>query len=267
MTRLSKRSGFAAILIGGALAAVGGGIIHAHADSSPTQLNAPVVVRDASGAEALSVQLQLGVRNTGAFDFSVGGVGDWVGVIPVAPVSSQISRLKGTATAAFEATGATTTTPASVTMEGEIDQSHNSATVNVWVTLPSQTSQTHYLLQTGNPATGQAPGVAQQALAALQADDWAAIYGLADSNVTSQYSAAQFSQAMGSQQQPAMADAAFAGPGAATVLSGVTYFDQPITFSAVGSGGTSTTYTATLILVWQQGQWRFSGTSEPQASS
>ena len=58
------------------LGAVAGGLAYASADSVPSQLTAPYVVRDSSGAEALSVQLQQDVRNTGSFDFSVTGVGD-----------------------------------------------------------------------------------------------------------------------------------------------------------------------------------------------
>lgn len=249
------------------LGAVAGGLAYASADSVPSQLTAPYVVRDSSGAEALSVQLQQDVRNTGSFDFSVTGVGDWTGVITVAPVSTQISHLKGTVGGLFEATGSDTAMPATVRMEGEIDQSHNSATVNVWVTQPGSTGQAHYILQTGSPPdASQAAHVAQQALTALQGQQWPAIYQIAASSVTGRYTQDQFVQAMSGQQQPGMSSASFAGNGSISVVSGVSYYTQPITFTT-GAGNSTTTYTASIVLVWENRQWRFAGTSEPQPSS
>jgi len=249
------------------LGAAAGGTVYASADSPPSQLAAPYVIRDASGTEALSVQLQQGVRNTGSFDFSVAGVGDWTGVITVAPVSARISHLKGISTGLFEATGATTPVPATVRMEGEIDQSHNSAAVNIWVSQPGHPGQAHYLLQTGSPPNAsQALRAAQQALTALQHQDWPAIWQMAASSVTDRYTQDQFVQVMSGQQQPSMSSASFSGHRPIAVVSGISYYTQPITFTT-GVGGSATTYTASLVLVWEKGQWRFAGTSQPQPSS
>jgi hypothetical protein len=265
--RLTRPMIIGVALSGCLLGAVAGGMVYASADSPPSQLAAPYVVRNASGTEALSVQLQQGVRNTGSFDFSVAGVGDWTGVVTVAPVSARISHLKGTITGLFEATGTTTAAAAAVRMEGEIDQSHNSATINVWVSQPGHPGQAHYLLQTGSPPNAsQAPGVAQQALTALQEQQWPAVYQMAASSVTDRYTQDQFVQAMSGQQEPSMSSASFAGNGSITVVSGISYYTQPITFTT-GVGGSATTYTASVVLVWEMGQWRFAGTSEPQPSS
>lgn len=260
----------AVLLAGGAVLAMigagGGAALASTGSPSPTQLSPQFIVRDGSG-DSLAVQLQQGVASSGDFDFRVGGVGDWVGVIPLGPVSSNITHLKGTATAAFQATGTGSTTPSSVRMEGEVDPVHQTATVNVWVTLPGASSQTHYLLQT-SPAGSDAAAVAvvNQVLSALQSQSWATLYDLSASEVTQQYTQAQYVQMLSSQQQPTVQDASISGTGSSQVLDGYTYFTQPVTFTSVVAGS-STTYTAVISLVWENGQWALIGTTDPQPSS
>jgi hypothetical protein len=260
----------AVLLAGGALLAVfgagGGAALASGGSSSPTQLSPQFVVRDGSG-NSLAVQVQQGVASSGAFDFLVGGVGDWVGVIPLAPISSNITHLKGTVTAAFQATGTGTTTPAGVRMEGEVDTVHQTATVNVWVTLPGGQSETHYLLQTspgGSVAAAQA--VVGQVLSALETQSWSTLYTLSAPEVTQQYTEAQYVQMLSSQQHPVVENAALSGTGSTQVLDGYTYFTQPVTFTSVVAGNPST-YTAVISLVWENGQWALIGTTGPQPSS
>lgn len=51
----------------------------------------------------------------------------------------------------------------------------------------------------------------------------------------------------------------------------VTYFVQPIRFGAAGKEDTAATYTANLMLVWEQstrwerGAWHFAGTTQPSS--
>jgi hypothetical protein len=243
-----------------------GGAAFASADTTPTKLDPAYVARDSSGAEALSVQLQLDVRNTGSFDFSVSGVGDWVGVIPIGPVSSHISHVKGEVAAKFQAAGTSTVSRATVRMEGEFDQSHNRATVNLWVTKPGSASTTHYLIHSGESSTGDAPSIARSALTALVSQNWPAVYQVAASAITTRYTEAQFVQGMSSQSQPAMSDATFVGEGAISVMSGISYFTQPITFTSTAANG-PVGYTADLSLISEQGTWKFAGTTAPQPAS
>lgn len=266
MMRRMKRTTVVGVTALAVAAVAVGGTAFALADTTPTQLNPAYVARDSSGAEALSVQLQLDVRNTGSFDFSVPGVGDWVGVIPIGPVSSQISHVKGEVAAKFQGTGASTVAPATVRMEGEFDQSHNRATVNLWVTEPGSSSTTHYLIHSGESSTGDAPSIAQSALAALAAQNWSGVYQLAASAITSRYTEAQFVEMMSTQSQPAMSDATFSGDGAISVTSGLSYFTQPITFTSTGANG-PVGYTADLSLISEQGTWKFAGSTTPQPAS
>lgn len=260
----------AVLLAGGALLAVlgagGGATLASTGSSSPTQLSPQFVVRDGAG-DSLAVQVQQGVASSGDFAFHVGGVGDWVGVIPLDPVSSNVTHLKGAVTAVFQATGTGSTTPSGVRMEGEVDTVHQTATVNVWVTLPGAQGETHYLLQTspGGSVTA-AQAVVGQVLSALETQSWATLYGLSAPEVTRQYTEAQYVQALSSQQHPAVANATLSGTGATQVLDGYTYFTQPVTFTSA-VGGSSSTYTAVVSLVWENGQWALVGTTDPQPSS
>jgi len=240
--------------------------------SGPAPIEPPYVVRDATGDLTLSVQLQPGVRNTGSFDFSVNGVGDWAGTIPIKAAGPHVTRLTGSATGvSFQAAGASTTVPAEVRMHGEVTPKDESATVDLWVTRPGSARESHYLLKTARPDLGEAREAARRAAVALEAEDWHAIYRMAASTITQQYTEAQFMRAMSSQQQPGMRKVALYGRGTVNVSSGITYFVQPIRFGTAGSEDMADTYTANLMLVWEQtsrwerGTWHFAGTTQPSS--
>jgi len=152
-------------------------------------------------------------------------------------------------------------------MEGQVDQDHGTATVNIWVTLPGSTSQSHYLLQTSQAGSvGAADVTARQVLSALESQSWSTLYTLSAPDVTQQYTEAEYVAALSSQQHPAIVGASLTGSGSTQVIAGYTYFTQTISFSSTISGSTST-YSAVISLAWEDGQWRFIGTTAPQPAS
>ncbi len=298
------------LVVTGVLLTAGGGSIWALADTTPTHLDPPTVVRNSSSTESLAIQLQLGVRNTGAFDFQVAGVGNWMGVVPLGPVSSKVSHIKGTAKAVFQATETDTTSPAIVRMEGVIDPSHHFASVNVWVSSPVSTAKcdegeggtdkdksakldadagkhshpgseradhdkeskegachmTHYHLVTSHLSTEKAAKVAKEALSALVQGKLATLYAMSSSAIKNRYSESQFVKTLSAEKMPKIISGSFTGPGSIKVTGGYGYYTQPITFIAKGTPG-NTTYTASIVLVEENGSWRLFGTSTPKPVS
>ncbi|HUC15903.1 MAG TPA: hypothetical protein VMS00_15745, partial [Acidimicrobiales bacterium] len=172
------------------------------------------------------------------------------------------STLNNTVGASFYAPGAQSPTSSSIQMAGTMDPVHDTASVNVFVTLPGHSSATHYQLTTITPSTSGAQALANSALSDLTSDNWAAIYSIASSAVTSRYTESQFAAAMSAQSLPAITKASFSGSGTTLSQGGDTLWIEPVTFIAGG-----TTYTANLDLDWESGQWRFAGTTTPQPSS
>jgi hypothetical protein len=246
----------------GVVGACAFGAVFALADTTPTVVQPPVAISDSTGNDVLSVQIQGGIESTGQFDFSVANVGDWIGVIPVTNASPESSTLNGTVSTQFVASNSDTPTTTSVTISGTLDPVNLTSSMNVFVTLPGATSQTHYQLKGNAPNTGTAPAVAKTALNDVEALNWAAVYQIASNSITSQETQAQFVAAMTSQSEPAVTNAQFTGSGTTTIQGGVTFFSVPVTFS---SGGT--TYTSSIVLVWESGSWHFVGTGTPQPSS
>ncbi|MCL4445623.1 MAG: hypothetical protein M1134_01930 [Actinobacteria bacterium] len=287
--RLRKKGAWwlaGAVLI---VAAGGGAGAIALASSPPTTLALPVTVRDTSGQLALSVQLQQAVRDTGSFAFKVNSVGTWIGTVPVTSTPSGNSVLSGTASGVrFEAVGSNTAVPATLRMEGTIRPTEHFASVNVWVSpLGSATScepahaassstgagargachLVHYHLVTAHAVASGAPGAAQAALNAIKKGDWSGLYAMAANSVTSKISEPAFVQTFSAQNHGRIVSASFAGAGSTRSIAGYEYFTQPVSFALQSSSGTTSTYTSTIVLVWEKGQWRFTGTSTPQPAS
>jgi len=253
--------------------ATAAGVVYAQAGSPPVRLSPQYVARDTSGSESLAVQLQQGVRNTGAFDFTLAGIGTWAGVIPIRPTGPRIIHLQGVAAnVKFQAAGTGTTAPATVRMEGQIDQSHNSAVVNIWVTRPQHPKPAHHLLKTSHPDIKKAPKAAQKAGGELAARNWPALYDMAASAITQRYTQAQFVHAMKAQHQPGFTGFMLAGPGQSRFTAGITYFIQPFSFTTKNKVHGHTAFTADMLLVWEQSkaghgkghaEWHFAGTTAP----
>jgi hypothetical protein len=227
-----------------------------HADSSSTPQNA-VILRDASGQDALVVQLQAGRADTGAFDFYVVGKGDYLGTLTVQPLAGGIDALTmgTTTTLRFHPLDGSPATTVTGTINGTVNLSDDSAAVTVLA------DGTTYLLKTAQPDATAAATVAQQALTAMAAQDWNTVYAMAAQMITSQYTEQQFAQALTGQSVPTILSAVTNGTGQLmTPGDGYTYFVQPITVQIQKSDGTAVTYSSNLNLVLEAGQWKLLGT-------
>jgi hypothetical protein len=240
----------------------------ASAAAAPATLDQEYIARNGFGTEVLAVQLQVGVRDTGAFQFTVEKVGTWEGVIPVRQSGSRISHLNGTVSATFETVGAVTTAAATVRMIAVIDRAHNTAVVHVWATRPGQHGKRFfYLLKTSKPDFPQAPRTALSASAAMRSENWPAVYRMAASDVTQNLSSKQFVKLMLSQHQPRPLRLRFTGKGSTSVVAGITYFVQPFRFVTISKDGATIAHTSNILLTWERFAWRFVGTTQPQPSS
>ncbi len=222
----------------------------------------PTIFRDGSGTPELAIQLQDGRPDTGDFDFYVAGTGHYQGTIAVRPTGPTVEHLQGTVPAQFFADGSDQQTATSVRFEGIIDSTGLSANVNVWV------DGTHYHLQTDQGSASGAAPIAQQAIAALQAEDWATLYTLLASDMQSQYTQAQFVQMMSGESsapgQPTITSVSVSGSGQVVASPlGYTYYQQPVSVQARNSDGSTRSFTTTLYLLRENGTWRYWTTDQP----
>ncbi len=222
----------------------------------------PTIFRDGSGTPELAIQLQDSRPDTGAFDFYVAGTGHYQGTIAVRPTGPTVDHLQGTVPAQFLADGSDQQTATSVRFEGIIDPTGLSANVNVWI------GGTHYHLQTDQGSASGAGPVAQQAIAALQAEDWATLYTLLASDMQSQYTQAQFVQTMSGESsapgQPAITSVSASGAGQVVASPlGYTYYQQPVSVQARNADGSARAFTTTLYLLRENGTWRYWTTDQP----
>jgi len=230
----------------------------------PTQLQAPFVARARSGDPVLTVQLQAGVRSTGQFTFAVAKTGVWTGVIGVRPAGrSAIVHLRGKVNAEFTANGSNKPVSATVRMEGTINIAHNTATISIRATSPGQPKSVHYLINNNpRPKLRKAAPAARLAGAALQARDFAGLYKMAASDITSRFTQAQFVTLLTGQHRPRVTTIAPSGAGTFTVNAGLTFFAQKFTFTTIRNGK-AIHNTSDIVIVWENKEWRFAGTTAP----
>lgn len=247
-----------------ASAAVGGDAAAHSGSGRPTQLQAPYVARARSGDPVLTVQLQAGVRSTGQFNFTVAKTGTWIGVIGVRPAGrSAIVHLRGDVNAEFTANGSNKPVSATVRMEGTINTAHHTATISIRATRPGIPGSTHYLINTNpRPKLRKAAPTARVAGATLKARDWAKLYTMAASDITSRFTQAQFVALLSGQHQPRITNVAPSGAGIFSMNAGLTYFGQKFTFTTIRNGKVIH-HTSDIVMVWENKVWRFVGTTAP----
>lgn len=239
----------------------------AHSGSGgPTRLQAPFVARARSGDPVLTVQLQAGVRSTGQFNFTVAKTGTWIGVIGVRKAGrSAIVHLRGKVNAEFTANGSNRPVSATVRMEGTINTAHHAATISIRATSPGKPRSVHYLINNNpRPKLRKAAPAARVAGARMQARDWAGLYKMAASDITSRFTQAQFVTLLTGQHRPRITNVAPSGAGTFSMNAGLTFFAQKFTFTTIRNGKVIH-HTSDIVMVWENKVWRFSGTTAPTA--
>lgn len=232
--------------------------------AGPTPLQAPFVARARSGDPVLTVQLQAGVRSTGLFNFTVAKTGTWTGVIGVRKAGrSAIVHLRGDVNAEFTANGGNKAVSATVRMEGTINTAHDAATISIRATRQGIPRSTHYLINNNpRPKLRKAAPAARVAGATLQARDFARLYKIAASDITSRFTQAQFVALLSGQHRPRITNVAPSGAGTFSMNAGLTYFAQKFTFTTVRNGKIIH-HTSDIVMVWENKVWRFFGTTAP----
>lgn len=226
-------------------------------------VTAPIILDDKDGTINLSIQLQSGLGDTGQVDFSVPGIGDYTGIVVPNQTGPHNVHLHGNVAVDFAPVDGSDTTPTTLKVEGVIDTSDLSANINVWI------NGTHYHLQTAQGNVDQATTVAQQAIAALQAEDWGTLYVLLAPDSRGTQTQADFVQEMtttASQGPTLVSVAAIAAGQVKQSPYGYTYYQQPLSIQVRQGNGGTTTYQSNLTLLLEQGQWYYVTTDPPPAS-
>jgi hypothetical protein len=213
--------------------------------------------RDDSANVDFAVQLGPGATGTANFRFVVGGVGNYQGESPIATSGSNITHLTGTVIGEFTPIGSDTPQSTSIRLDGIVDTSHNSASIDIWA------SGAHYHVGSQSAVPADAPGVAQRALNAVLKQDWTTIYGLLASPLQTQLTLSQFIAASTGQTVPLILTAAIDRAGTESTVGGQDTWQQPIKLTVKKMDGTVQGYSAIMTLVSEGGQWRILGTGVP----
>lgn len=225
---------------------------------SPTPaISLPAIFRDEKNGTALSIQTTSGQFDTGQFYFFVPSIGYYSGKIPFLQSGEQIIHPQGTVTGTFSPLNDSTSAPATIKMEGEIDATHNNASINVWV------NDTHYHISTPQRDTNAAITTIKQALMYTTTQDWTNLYNILSSNIQSTTTQTQFTQLMTNANVPTIISADLNGTGQLSVVAGNAYFAQPVILTVRKTDGTTATYHSTVFSILEQGVWRFLSTNTP----
>lgn len=207
----------------------------------------------------LAIQLGSTPADTASFQIVVGGVGNYQGEVPISQ-SGPITHLVGTVTAAFTPEGASRPQDAQVRLDGIVDSVHHTTSTEIWI------DGQHYHVADRPADPASAPVVVQQALDAIVQQDWSTLYGLLASPLQSQFTRDQFIAASVAQTEPTIASATTNGAGSLSTVADQETWQQPVTLTVKNPDGTLATYTTTMTLVSEGGQWYVLGTGSPAQS-
>jgi len=209
----------------------------------------PLVFRDSTTGDVLTIQLAQGLATTGQFTFYVPQKGYYGGTMPLLQSGQQIVHPQGQITGKFMKLSGGIPGSTTIKMEGEMNTNHNTATINIWI------DGTKYQLQTATIDTTQATAVAKQSVSYTTSHNWPGLYSLFTPEVQATTSQTQFSDLMSS-SSATIVSADLNGAGQSTNVGGYSYFTQPITVTIQKSDGTTTTYHSTEYFVYEQGAWK-----------
>jgi len=229
------------------------------AEPTPTQaVVLPLIFKDSTNGTMLSLEVLPGSSNPGKFEFFVPNVGNYRGTIPLLQNGKQIIHPQGQISGQFFPPQGGSPVATTIKMEGEIDISHNTATINVWI------DGSKYHLQTATVDTAQATAVANQVVSYSNNHDWASLYSLFSSEFKADATQTQFTQFMSDSNSPTITDVKLNGNGSAKVFSGITYFRQPLTLTERQTDGTFTTLYSNMYFVLEDGSWKLLTTDTPK---
>jgi len=255
---LSAGLAAAALTVGIAIGLLSWSPINPHAtDSSVDTTGFPTVFRDTDSQMVLAVRL---VADQGTFDFFVPGVGHYRGRIPVAQSGPNVFHLQGDVAGTFSGTGQIPWNAAALSFAGIVKPDTGDANVDIWA------AGTKYHLQSSSGTDADAAKVVQQLAQAFQGHDWATVYALESSDVTSTVTEPQFAQNLAAQSPGSVLAMTPSGASYRTSAQGFQYYVQPVTVQWQKPDGSTVTFSSRVHLVLEQSTWRFLGTDPPPAS-
>lgn len=257
------------LLLAGLALAAGGTVLGTHvlptsgSAPAPVDETAPLTVRDASGQIALTIQAGLGRPDTGRFDLLITSTGDYTGTATVTgsgQSSTEQVRASDVTVQLYPAGGGATSST-TLSMTGELDTATVSASVEVWI------GGTHYHLGTASVSERQAAKAASAALAAIKAENWAALYAMMSSDTTSAATEAQFTAELSAETPGTVTAATLTGTGSiSTDTTGYPLAREPFTATLRRTDGSTLSYRGSVYLVWEQSAWHVLATDPPPSS-
>jgi hypothetical protein len=222
--------------------------------------------QDHTSNDYLRIQLDPTAANYGGFVVAIPGTGlTWAAQPAAASTKSDHSvQLRYDGTGYLDANAKLDTefgvgyqtvgAPTTITLRliGQVDPAHTSGSIELWV------NGIHYQFAAA-PAPQNADTVGNAVLAALKANDWTALYNLADDSLRGGGTAAQFTQQVQAQFGAGgqVSDAHSIGATTYTTnQAGVSYANLPVSITVIHAGATQTA-TGTLVLIDDQGSWRW----------
>lgn len=293
-----RRSMVAAGVVGMCLATgVGLATAVTSPSSSPPTPTAPIVLRDASGQLALSVQLLGGgLRPVGTYELTVTGTGSYSGVIPLSlNGGSGVYHLSGTTSTVLVSGADATRTFLQLRMEGIVQPEENSANVDIWVgtsvpanpagcasplsaaadlgsgrqASPAATcsgSVTKYHLRTVAASVSEAAQAAAAVVNAMQMNNSAALWSLLSPEVQQGLGDPSALQPLfASGQGWTLISSSLVSPGATSFNEGYEFYAQAVQGTVQSPARVASTEYSVVLFVFEGGAWKFIGAESPSA--
>ena len=212
--------------------------------------------QDTSANVAFAIQLQTRQVSSGDFQMTIAGVGAYRGTTNLSTAGKHVLHFSSSAPTQFTPLGSNSAHMVTVRLDGTVDTSRASASINIW------TANLHYHLEDHPAAAGAAPGAAKAALDAIATKDWSTAYPLLASQVRDGMTAAQFASTMSAQPAPVIVSSTVSPSGQVTTQGGQTIWEGTATL-LTGTGPGSHHYTVIIRLVAEGGVWHLLGTTRP----
>jgi hypothetical protein len=225
---------------------------------SDIEENQPSVFLNSSTGLSLSIQLTPGRPDTGKFALFIPGEGYYQGVIPLQNSGEPIVNPNGEVSAKFYPSNNGTPTSATIRMNGEINKVHMTLSLNIWIN-----GVRYKFLEVTKPSDIKANELVEKVLDATETHDWPELYSYFSSSVKNTTSQAAFEALMNVENIPTITNIEKNGVGTVKNVSGVAYYIQPVTLTVTENGGTPSTRSTYIYLVFEQGAWKFLSTETP----
>jgi len=222
----------------------------------------PSVFTDRSGVHIFSVQLRPGVAPIGSFQFVIGHVGEYDGIVALRRRGAHDIEVHQTLQVGFSA-GHRSPQVIRVHLDGRINPVLHSAIITM--RLLSRHGVV-YRLVTERITASSAQPVIRRIGTVLAHDQWNNLYNILPEEVSHLYTRMQFAHMLQGSAAHAPQVLRIDPSGAGTIVtddSGMVLFRQPLRIMIHRRVGGTTTFMSNLYLIRENGSWRFWTTDPP----